>query len=97
MTMPLVVVMVTTSYPRFPGDSVGTFMEPIAAAVAARGHEVHVVAPWHPLIRRPTVERGVHLHFYKYAPLRSLNVFGYAAAMHADVTLRSVAWSFTLP
>ena len=92
MTMPLVVVMVTTSYPRFPGDSVGTFMEPIAAAVAARGHEVHVVAPWHPLIRRPTVERGVHLHFYKYAPLRSLNVFGYAAAMHADVTLRSVAW-----
>ena len=41
--------MVTTSYPRFPGDSVGTFMEPIATSVAARGHEVHVVAPWHPL------------------------------------------------
>ena len=31
-----VVVMVTTSYPRFPGDSVGTFMEPIAKGVAAR-------------------------------------------------------------
>ena len=29
--------MVTTSYPRFPGDSVGTFMEPIAKSVAARG------------------------------------------------------------
>ena len=28
-----VVVMVTTSYPRFPGDSVGTFMEPIAKHV----------------------------------------------------------------
>ena len=40
--------MVTTSYPRFPGDSVGTFMEPIAKHVAARGHEVHIVAPWHP-------------------------------------------------
>ena len=46
-----VVVMVTTSYPRFPGDSVGTFMEPIATSVAARGHEVHVVAPWHPARR----------------------------------------------
>ncbi len=47
-----VVVMVTSSYPRFPGDSVGTFMEPIATSVAARGHEVHVVAPWHPLVTR---------------------------------------------
>ncbi len=43
-----VVVMVATSYPRFPGDGVGSFMEPIAKGVAARGHEVHLVAPWHP-------------------------------------------------
>ena len=63
-----VVVMVTTSYPRFPGDSVGTFMEPIAHGVAARGHEVHVVAPWHPLVRRPGEDGGVHFHFFRYAP-----------------------------
>src|SRR5688572_28585901 len=88
-----VVVMVTTSYPRFPGDSVGTFMEPIATGVAARGHEVHVVAPWHPLIERPAVDRGVHFHFYRYAPVRSLNVFGYAAAMRADVSLRGAAYA----
>lgn len=87
-----VVVMVTSSYPRFPGDSVGTFMEPIATSVAARGHEVHVVAPWHPLVTRPRVAGGVHFHFYKYAPLPSLNVFGYAAAMRADVSLRAAAF-----
>jgi phosphatidyl-myo-inositol dimannoside synthase len=87
-----VVVMVTTSYPRFPGDSVGTFMEPIARAVASRGHEVHVVAPWHPLVERPAEECGVHLHFYRYAPVQSLNVFGYAAAMRADVNLRGAAY-----
>ncbi len=90
--MPHVVVMVTTSFPRFPGDSVGTFMEPIARSVAARGHEVHVVAPWHPLVARATVEEGVHLHFYRYAPLRALNVFGYAAAMRADVRVRGAAY-----
>src|SRR3954447_25567595 len=90
--MSQVVVMVTTSYPRFPGDSVGTFMEPIARSVAARGHEVHVVAPWHPLVARPAEEQGVHLHFYKYAPVRALNVFGYAAAMRADVSLRGAAY-----
>ena len=90
--MPHVVVMVTTSYPRFPGDSVGTFMEPIAASVAARGHEVHIVAPWHPLVTRGREEHGVFFHFFKYAPLRALNVFGYAAGMRADVRLRGAAW-----
>jgi glycosyltransferase involved in cell wall biosynthesis len=90
--MPQVVVMVTTSYPRFPGDSVGTFMEPIARSVAARGHEVHVVAPWHPLVARAAEEHGVRFHFYRYAPMRSLNVFGYAAAMRADVSVRGAAY-----
>jgi glycosyltransferase involved in cell wall biosynthesis len=84
--------MVTSSYPRFPGDSVGTFMEPIARSVAARGHEVHVVAPWHPLVTRGAEEAGVHFHFYRYAPLRALNVFGYAAAMRADVSVRGAAY-----
>ena len=87
-----VVVMVTSSYPRFPGDSVGTFMEPIAKSVAARGHEVHIVAPWHPLVARPAHEDGVFFHFYKYAPLRRLNVFGYSAALRADVSLRGAAY-----
>jgi glycosyltransferase involved in cell wall biosynthesis len=90
--MPHVIVMVTSSYPRFPGDSVGTFMEPIAQSVAARGHIVHVVAPWHPLLRRRAIESGVHFHFYRYALLPALNVFGYAAAMRADVSLRGAAF-----
>jgi len=87
-----VVVMVTTSYPRFPGDSVGTFMEPIAKGVAARGHEVHIVAPWHPRITRGKSEDGVFFHFFHYAPVPALNVFGYAAGLHADVKLKSSAW-----
>ena len=83
--------MVTTSYPRFPGDTVGTFVEPIARGVAALGHEVHIVAPWHPLVRRPAREDGVTFHFFRYAPLSRLNVFGYADALRADVTLRPAA------
>ena len=86
------VVMVTTSYPRFPGDSIGTFMEPIAKGVAARGHEVHIVAPWHPAITRSRQEDGVFFHFFKYAPVRALNVFGYAAGLRADVQVRGAAW-----
>jgi glycosyltransferase involved in cell wall biosynthesis len=87
-----VVVMVTTSYPRFPGDGVGSFIEPIAKGVAARGHEVHLVAPWHPALNRPKVDEGVHFHFFRYAPVAPLNVFGYATGLRADTQLRLAAW-----
>lgn len=87
-----VVVMVATSYPRFPGDGVGSFMEPIAKGVAAFGHEVHLVAPWHPAITRGKSEDGVHFHFFHYAPVPALNVFGYASGLRADTELRAAAW-----
>jgi glycosyltransferase involved in cell wall biosynthesis len=88
-----VVVMVTTSYPRFAGDGIGSFMEPIAQGVAARGHDVHLVAPWHPAIRRPKAEHGVSYHFFRYAPTASLNVFGYSSGLRADTALRPAAWA----
>src|SRR4029077_907590 len=66
--------------------------EPIAKSVAARGHEVHLVAPWHPAINRPSQEDGVRFHFFKYAPTRELNVFGYAGGLRADTALRGAAW-----
>jgi glycosyltransferase involved in cell wall biosynthesis len=88
-----VVVMVATSYPRFPGDTIGTFMEPIARGVAARGHEVHMVIPWHPRLARVGHEHGVQFHPFRYAPAAALNVFGYAGALRADVNLRLSAWA----
>jgi glycosyltransferase involved in cell wall biosynthesis len=88
-----VVVMVATSYPRFPGDGVGSFMEPIAKGVAALGHHVHLVAPWHPAITRAKSEDGVHFHFFRYAPGPALNVFGYASGLRADTQLRAAAWA----
>ncbi|MDP6579010.1 MAG: glycosyltransferase [Vicinamibacterales bacterium] len=89
--MPHTVVMVTTSYPRFAGDTVGTFLEPIAQGVAARGHAVHVVAPWHPRIDRPAVEGRVQFHYFRYAPAR-FSVFGYAEGLRADVDLKAAAY-----
>jgi glycosyltransferase involved in cell wall biosynthesis len=66
-------------------------MQPIAQGIAARGHEVHLVAPWHPKWNRPKVDRGVHFHLFHYAPLAALNTFGYAEGMRADVKLRASA------
>ena len=67
-------------------------MEPIATSIAARGHEVHVVAPWHPLVdeRRRGERRPLSLLQVRAEP--ALNVFGYAAAMRADVSLKGAAY-----
>ena len=69
----------------------GSFMEPIAQGVAARGHEVHLVAPWHPKWNRPKLDGGVHFHLFRYAPAARFNTFGYAEGLRADVRLRASA------
>src|SRR3989304_9866823 len=85
------VVMVASSYPGFPGDAVAPFMEPIAHGLAARGHQIHVVAPWHPRWRGAAAEGDVRFHLFRYAPTAAVNVFVYAAALRADVRLRASA------
>src|SRR5215207_5773197 len=85
------ICMLTSSYPKYPGETTAPFIEEIAAGLVQRGHCVHVVAPYHRDIRRAPIERGVHLHFFRYSPLRALNVFGYAESLQADVGLRGAA------
>jgi len=82
------VVMLTSSYPLFAGDMTAPFIEEIAAGIAARGHEVHVVLPNHPRLNRPETERGVHLHPFAVAPLRSWGAaWGFAGSLAGDVAL----------
>jgi glycosyltransferase involved in cell wall biosynthesis len=82
------IAMLTSSYPKWPGEMTAPFIEEIAASVAACGHEVHVLMPQRSDLRRAPFERGVHLHNYHYAPSKSLEVWGYAAALHGDVGMR---------
>jgi len=89
------ICMVTSSYPKYPGDVTAPFIAAIARYVAAEGHEVHVLAPWHPDLRHAPVEDGVHLHFYKYAPWRSWNIWGYAESLEADVRVRNAIYPLT--
>jgi phosphatidylinositol alpha-1,6-mannosyltransferase len=82
------VVMLTSSYPLFAGDMTAPFIEEIAIAVAARGHEVHVVLPNHPRLNRSDMDKGVHLHPFAVAPRRSWGAaWGYAGSLAGDVAL----------
>ncbi len=73
------ICMLTSSYPKYPGETTAPFIEEIAAGLVRRGHTVHVVAPFHRDVRRAPVELGVHPHFFRYSPLRALNVWSDSA------------------
>ncbi|HEY3119415.1 MAG TPA: glycosyltransferase family 4 protein [Vicinamibacteria bacterium] len=85
------VLMVTSSYPKYPGDTTAPFVESIARAVAARGHRVDVVLPWHPELRRGADE-PVRFHPYRYAPRDEWCLWGYAQSLQSDVRVRRAAW-----
>jgi glycosyltransferase involved in cell wall biosynthesis len=85
------VLMVTSSYPKFPGDVTAPFVEAIARGVAARGHEVEVVLPEHPQLRR-AADEPVRFFPYSYAPRPQWSGWGYAESLRADVRVRGLAW-----
>lgn len=79
--------MVTSSYPLFPGDVTAPFIEEIARAVIARGHQVDVLLPHHPKLARPK-DDAVRFFPYRYAP-DAWSVWGYAQSLAADVRVRA--------
>jgi glycosyltransferase involved in cell wall biosynthesis len=85
------VLMVTSSYPKFPGDVTAPFVESIARSVAARGHRVDVVLPYHPELRRASDE-PVRFHAYRYAPRDAWCLWGYAQSLEADVRVRPLVY-----
>jgi len=79
--------MVTSSYPKFPGDVTAPFIESIARGVSARGHEVDVILPYHPQLHRGADE-PVRFLPYRYAPCDAWCLWGYAQSLESDVRLR---------
>ncbi len=80
--------MLTSSYPKFRGDTTAPFIESIATHIAAQGVETHVVLPEHRELKRGAVQDGVHFHPYRYALKREWTLWGYAEALRADVKLK---------
>jgi len=81
------ILTVTSSYPKYRGDTTAPFIASITQALAARGHELTVVLPARADLDLEPVA-GVRFCPFRYAPTRGLSVFGYAEALRADVALK---------
>ena len=62
------VLQLTSSYPRWDGDTSGIFIHDLARALVAADVEVHVVAPHDAGASRREVLDGVHVRRFRYAP-----------------------------
>jgi glycosyltransferase involved in cell wall biosynthesis len=81
------ILMVSSSYPRFPGDVIAPFIESIVKSIAKKGHEIHLLLPEHPKLMLGE-EKGISFHIYRYAPADSLAKWGYAQSLEADERVR---------
>lgn len=66
--------MLTTSYPRFRGDTAGLFVHHLARTLTNLGHGVEVVAPWAPGSAAHETMEGVSIHRFRYSPWNRLNL-----------------------
>lgn len=83
------VLMLTSSYPKFRGDTTAPFVESIATHITTvKNTAVHVVLPEHRELKRGALEDGVYFHPYKYAPRPEWTLWGYAEALRGDVKLK---------
>ena len=89
---PVRILTVTTSFPKFEGDTTAPFIESITRELASRGHQLTVVLPARTDLNPAPIE-GVRFRPYRYAPTATLEVFGYAEALRADVALRGATYA----
>jgi len=86
--------MLTSSYPRFPGDGTATFVKSLAESMTDLGHQVWVLAPYDPAVQ--TMEMGdVHVYRFRYVWPDSLCLVGHARSLYGDVRLKKLVYLLT--
>jgi glycosyltransferase involved in cell wall biosynthesis len=82
------VLIVSQGYPKYIGDSTAPFMASIADGLAARGHSLDVVVPYHPEFRQNNTG---HIRFfpYRYSPVSSYAPWGFGQTFDPKSRVRS--------
>lgn len=85
------VAVLAHSFPRFPGDTHGTFVKSLCEALARRGHEMHVLVPFDPELA-PDPDSPLHVHSFRYVWPDRWHLLGYSRTLKRDIGLR--AWAY---
>jgi glycosyltransferase involved in cell wall biosynthesis len=86
------ILMLSSSYPKFEGDMTAPFIEEIAQGTQTQGHNVTILLPHHPELKRHPVEKEVQITTFKYSPFKSWHLWGYASSLQGDVKLKKAVY-----
>jgi len=89
------VCMLSTSFPRYPGDFAGTFIYSMAKGLVQQGIPVTVVAPASPSNRRSETMEGITVHRFSYWWPHRCQAVAYRDGIPTNLR-RPAAW-FQLP
>jgi glycosyltransferase involved in cell wall biosynthesis len=84
------ILTVTLGYPKEPGDSTAPFIAAMADGLAARGHHVDVVLPYHPGFRQRD-GAGIRFFPYRYSPLPGYAPWGFGQTFGSRSRVRPAA------
>ena len=87
------ILQIATSYPTSETDPTAPFVRSIARALAANGHELQIIVPQRDEMPLTTHERGITVHWTRYAPFPALNAIGHGRSLQSDTRLRRVAFA----
>jgi len=75
------ICMLTTSYPRFSGDYVGSFVHDLAKELVKNNIEVNIVAPHDKDTKNHEVMDGVNIFRFSYWPVKKMNKIAYGGGI----------------
>lgn len=81
------VAVLAHSFPRFPGDTHGPFVQRLSEELAALGHRLHVLVPYDPELRGHP-ESPLTLHAFRYVWPDRWHLLGYSRTLRGDVHLK---------
>ena len=90
------ICVVASSYPRYPGDIAGTFVEALTLALLNAGHDVRVLAPYHPAVQQE-YDRARQVTRFRYGLPGWPQLMGYGDALENDQRLRFPAYALAVP
>lgn len=88
------ILVLASSYPRFPGDGTAPFVKSLSEELARLGHQVHVLAPYDPAVQE-TSDSPVSVYRFRYVWADSLCIVGHAKSLEADVRLKKTVYFLT--
>jgi glycosyltransferase involved in cell wall biosynthesis len=81
------IASITSSYPRYSGDGVGSFIHSLSSTLSAQGHQVHILTPYNPQSSKEWLAQWKVEPVFFMRP-KKWSLLGHSRSLSGDLSLR---------